>query len=100
MNVRRFRLTLERALKHLLGRYILTAVEFDNAAIVKRVSITRQNAFSSQTRFGNCEIRASTSSHLRHLRILVHQNAKLIPRFGKTSARKLFVRAFEGDERR
>ena len=99
MNVRRFGFTFERSFKHLLRRDILAAIEFDNAAIVKRVSIAWKNAFSSQARLRNREIRASASCDFCHLRILVDQNSKLIPRLSKPASRKLLVRTFESDQR-
>ena len=48
MNVRRFRLAFECTFKHLLGGNILTAVEFDNATIVERIGISRENALRSK----------------------------------------------------
>ena len=41
MNVCRFRFALERSFEHLLGGDILTSVELDNSAVVKRVGIAR-----------------------------------------------------------
>ena len=95
MNVCRLRLTFECSFEHLLRRDILAAVEFDNAAVVKRVSITWKNAFGSQARLRNREIRASASCDFCHLRILVYQNSKLITRFSKPASHKLLVRTFK-----
>ena len=41
VNVRCFRFTLECSFEHLLRGHILAAIQFDDAAIVKRVSIAR-----------------------------------------------------------
>src|SRR5690242_15738553 len=99
MNVRRFGLALECPFKHLLCGNVLTAIELDDATIVKRVSIARENAFSPQSRLRNRQIRARASCDFRDLRILVYQNSKLIPRFSKTASNKLPVRTLERDQR-
>ena len=98
VNVRRFRLTLQSSFKHLLRCYILAAVEFDHATIVKRVGIARQNALRSQTRLRNREIRPSASCDFRNLRVLVYENSKLIARLSKPSSDKLLVRTFKSDK--
>ena len=100
MNVRCFRLTLERPLEHLLRRHVFATIELDDAPIVKRISIAWQNALGPQTRFRNRKIRARASCDFRYLRILVYQNSKLIPRFSKTAASKLPVRTFERQQSR
>ena len=64
VNVCCFRFTFEGAFKHLLGGDIFAPVEFDNASIVKRISVAWENAFSPQARFRDREIGTSTSSYL------------------------------------
>ena len=98
MNMRRFGLTLERSFEHLLRRDILAPVKLDDAAIVERVGVARENALSSQARLRNREVCSRASCDFRYLRILVYENSKLIPRFSKTAPGKLFVRAFERDK--
>src|ERR1700687_4360648 len=44
------RFTLESALKHLLGSDIFTTVQFDDAAIIKRIGISREHALGAQPR--------------------------------------------------
>jgi hypothetical protein len=41
VNMRRFRLPLERSFKHFLRRYIFTSIELDDSAVIKRVGIAR-----------------------------------------------------------
>src|SRR5215213_398327 len=96
--MRRFRLALERSFKHLLRRYILSAVELDDATIVERVGVARQNALRSQARFSNREIRSRASCNFCYLRVLVYENPKLVPRLSKTAASKLLMRTLECDE--
>ena len=98
MNVRRFRLTLERSFKHLLRGNILAAIEFDDATVVKRVSIAWENTFGPQARLRNREICPRASCDFGYLGILVNEDSKLVPRLSKTTSSKLFVRAFERDE--
>lgn len=98
MNVRRFRLTLECSFKHLLRRYILTAIELNDAAIVKRVGITWENALSSQARLRNREIRARSRCNFCYLRVFIYENPKLVPRLSKPAANKLLMCAFERNQ--
>lgn len=95
MNVRRFRFALECSFKHLLGRDVFTAIQFDDAAVVKRVGITWQHAFRAQPRFRDREVRAGAGGHFGYLRILVNENAKLIASLGKPSSDKFLVSSFE-----
>src|SRR5688572_8328997 len=99
MNVRRFRFTLQSSFEHLLRGHILAAVQFDYTAIVKRVSVAREHAFGSQTRFRNCQVRAGAGGDLRNLRILLNEDPKLVTRLGETSSDKLFVSAFKRTQR-
>src|SRR5215213_361445 len=91
-------LALERSFKHLLRRDVLAAIELDDAAIVKRVGITRENTLGSQARLRNREIRPRSRCDFRNLRILVYEDSKLIPRLSKPSSSKLLVRAFERNQ--
>lgn len=100
MDVRGFRFALERTFKHLLGRHILTSIEFNNAAIVKRISIARQDAFCPQARFRDRKVRAPARRDLRHLRVLVHKTTKLITSLCETSASEFLVRPLECEQRR
>ena len=99
MNVCGFGLTLEGPFEHLLGRNILAAVELDDASIVKRVGIARKNAFRSQARLCNREIRSRTRRDFCYLRVFLYENSKLIPRLSKPASGKLLVRPFECDKR-
>src|ERR1044072_6138289 len=96
--MRRFRLTLERSFEHLLRRYILTAIELDDAAIVKRVGITWENAFSSQARLRNREIRPRACCDFCYLRVFVYENSELVPRLSKTATCKFFVRPLKREQ--
>jgi hypothetical protein len=49
MNVGGLRLAPQSAFKKFLGRDILTAVQFNYAAIIERVCVTRQSHICSQT---------------------------------------------------
>src|SRR5215204_2514607 len=91
-------LTLERSFEHLLRRDVLAAIELDDAAIVERVGITRENALGSQARLRNREIRPSSRRDFCNLRILVYENSKLISRLSKPSSSKLLVCAFERNQ--
>lgn len=59
-----FGFTFEGAFKHLLGGDVFAAVEFDNAPIVKRISVAWENAFGSQARFRDREVSASACCYL------------------------------------
>src|SRR6185312_16016837 len=96
--MRRFRLTLERSFEHLLRRYILTSIELDDAAIVKRIGITWENALSSQARLRNREIRPRTGCDFCYLRVFVYENSELVPRFSKSTSCKLLVRPLKRDQ--
>src|SRR6185369_8688550 len=96
--MRGFGLTLECSLEHLLRRHILAAVELDYAAIVKRVSIARQNTLSPQARLRNREIRPRACRDFRDLRVLLYKYSKLVTRLSKSSACKFLMRAFERHE--
>src|SRR6185369_6300931 len=93
--MRRFRLTLECSFEHLLRCYILTAIELDDTAVVKRVGITWENAFSSQARLRNREIRSRTRCDFCYLRVFVDENSELVPRLSKPPAGKLLMCAFK-----
>src|ERR1041385_6831254 len=95
MNMCSLGLTLQRSLEHLLGRDILTAVQFDHAAIVERIGITRENAFSSQSRLCDREICPRASCDFGNLRVFIYQDSKLIPRLSKPTSRKLLVGPFK-----
>src|SRR5688572_16590832 len=99
VNVCGFRFAFECSLKHLLSSDIFTAIQFDDAAVVKRIGVAGQHAFRAQSRLRNREIGARTGGDFRDLRILIDENSKLIPRFGKTSTYKLFVSTFESAQR-
>src|SRR5215217_2322191 len=93
--MRGFRLTLERSFEHLLRRDILTSIELDDAAIVKRVGVAWENALSSQSRLRNREIRPRASCDFGYLRVFVYENSKLVPRLSEPTACKLLMCAFE-----
>src|SRR5262245_46975862 len=96
--MRCFGLTLECSFEHLLRRNIPTSIELDDAAIVKRVGITWENALSSQARLRNREIRSRACSDFCYLRVFVYENPKLVPRLSKPTACKLLMCAFERNQ--
>src|SRR5215217_4110045 len=96
--MRGFRLTLERSFEHLLRRDILTSIELDDAAIVKRVGVAWENALSSQSRLRNREIRPRASCDFGHLRVFVYENSKLVPRLSEPASCKLLVRPLKSDQ--
>ncbi len=95
MDVRSFGLALQSAFKHFLRRHILTAIQFNDATIVKRVGIARKNALCAKPGLGDRKIRACARRDLRNLEIFVQKSAKLITRFTKTASRELFVSSLE-----
>ena len=98
MNVSCLGFAFECALKHLLRRDILAAIQFNDAAVVKRVGVARQHAFGAQARLGNREVRTCTGGHFRNLRVLIDQNAKLVASLREPATHKLFVSSFERSE--
>ena len=98
MNVRCLRFALECSFEHLLRGHILAAVQFDYAAIVKRVGVARQHAFRSQPGFRDCQVCASAGGYFRNLRILVDEDPKLVASLSKASSYKLFVSTFESSQ--
>ena len=43
-----------RPFKHLLGGYILAAIEFDYSSVVKRIGIARKHVLGAQTSLSDC----------------------------------------------
>ena len=77
MNVCRLGFAFQCTLKHFLCSYIFTAVQLDYTAVVKRISVTRQNAFRAQPGVSYCQIGARACRNFRHLKIFFQQGAKL-----------------------
>ena len=100
MNMRGFGLTFQSSFEHLLRGYILAAVELDNAAIVKRISITWQNTFGPEAGFRDREIRPRAGCDFRYLGVFVDEYAKLVSRLSKPTSNKLLVRTLERDKSR
>ena len=96
MNMCGLRFPLQSAFKHLLRCNILATIQFNNAAIVERVSIPWQHAFGSQSSIRNSEIRACPRCYFRDLKIFFQERAKLIACLTKTAACKFLMCSFEG----
>src|SRR5260370_28927220 len=91
MYVCSFWLAPQRALKQLLRRNIIAAVQLNYSTIIKRVGVPWQRQLSSHSRFSNGKIGASSSCYFRDRRILFDQRAKLISCFAKVTTSKLLV---------
>src|SRR5216684_6737844 len=76
MNVRGFRLPLERALEKFLRRNVLAAIQFNDATIVKRVGVTRRRHLSSQSRVRYREVGAGASRDFGNRGELFYQRAE------------------------
>src|ERR1043166_1770467 len=100
MNVCRFGFTPQRALKQLLGSDIVSAIEFDYAAIVQGISVTRQGEFRPQASFGHREISARARGDFRYGGILLDQRAESIASLCVMPARKFPVRGLKSFDRR
>src|SRR4051812_29749795 len=95
MNVSSFRFPLQGAFEHLLRRYILAAVQFNNAAVVERVCITWQHVLGTKARFCNCQIGTCARRHLRYLGVLIQECAKLVAGLAKPAPSKFLVGLFK-----
>ncbi len=62
-----FGFALECSFKHLLRRDVLATVQFDDAAVIKRIGVAGKHAFGTQARFRDREIRAGAGGHFRNL---------------------------------
>src|SRR6266851_1276677 len=82
-------------LKHFLRRNIFAAVEFDDAAVIKRIGIARQNAFSPHSRISNSEISTRTCRYFRNLRVFLEQRAKQVAGLAEVTAGKFFMGALK-----
>src|SRR5687767_495100 len=100
MNMCSLRLAFQGALEQFLRRYIITAVQFNHTAIVKRVGIARWREVRAQPSFGNREISSGAGGNFGYRGVLFDQAPKLIARFREPAAREFLMRRFKCSERR
>src|SRR5262245_16783352 len=94
-----FRLSFERSFKHLLRGNVFATVQFNHAAIVKRVGVTWQHTFGTQPRFSDCHVCTSTSSDFCDLGVTIEQTTKLISCFLKSSPGKFSMGTIKRPQR-
>jgi hypothetical protein len=87
----RFRFPAQCPFKKFLSRNIVSPIQFDYAAIIKRVSVARQGKFGAKPRFGHREIGARTGGHFRYRGVFLDQRAKAITSLSEMATGKLSV---------
>lgn len=89
--MRCFGFAFEGALEEFLRGDEFATIEFDNAAIIKRIRIARQRRFAAQSCFGDGKISARARRYFGDADVFFDKRAEKSSRLCETPARKFFV---------